>query len=170
MNARPPTKAVDLKLAPISLASICFSFGGNLNWLDLEASIGFPKQWAKTLSLATSFIALIYLCVAVVSYAVYGDLTKSPIMLSLAPTKQWLCRIGFCSLLMLVLVFCALFVSDISKVVPILGAVAASMVGFITPVACHVRLYKGNRVFLVWEYIWCGFITGIGTSQAFFDL
>ncbi|KAJ1939558.1 hypothetical protein GGF37_004351, partial [Kickxella alabastrina] len=130
MNARPPTKAIDLKLAPISLASICFSFGGNLKWLALEASIGLPKQWTKTLSLATSFIALIYLCVAVVSYTMYGDLAKSPIIPSLPPTKQRLCRVGFCSLPMLVLVFCALFVSDISKVVPILGAVAASMVGF----------------------------------------
>ncbi|KAI7826383.1 hypothetical protein BX661DRAFT_183931, partial [Kickxella alabastrina] len=159
MNARPPTKAIDLKLAPIS-----WRLSASALWLALEASIGLPKQWTKTLSLATSFIALIYLCVAVVSYTMYGDLAKSPIIPSLHPQSSALSR-RLLQSAMLVLVFCALFVSDISKVVPILGAVAASMVGFVTPVACHVRLYKGSMVFSVWEYIWCGFITGIAPRR-----
>ncbi|KAJ2490915.1 hypothetical protein IWW37_002694 [Coemansia sp. RSA 2050] len=85
MRVRPPTKLVDIGMAPMSLASICFSFGGNLNWPDLEASMQSPKQWGRTLALATAFITFIYLCVALVGYGVYGDLVKSPVLLSLPP-------------------------------------------------------------------------------------
>ncbi|KAJ1644323.1 hypothetical protein J3B02_001432 [Coemansia erecta] len=219
-DARPPTKFVDLKLAPISLASICFSFGGNLNWPDLEASMRAPKQWSKTLNLATVFIAFIYLCIAVVGYGVYGDLVKSPILLSLPPgiavvvanamltahvllaspilltavfieaehdldfnsaalepKAQWLYRVAFRSALMLLLSFFAVFVSDFSKVVPILGAVAASLVVFVIPVACYMRLFKSRGEFSSAEYGWCGFIIAvglmclaIGTSQALANL
>ncbi|KAJ2233157.1 hypothetical protein H4R99_000384 [Coemansia sp. RSA 1722] len=219
-DVRPPTKLVDLKLAPISLASICFSFGGNLNWPDLEASMRAPKQWCKTLNLATAFIAFIYLSIAIVGYGVYGDLVKSPILLSLPPgipvvvanamltahvllaspilltavfieaehdldfnsaalepKTQWLYRVAFRSALMLALSLFAIFVSDFSKVVPILGAVAASMVVFVIPVACYVRLFKSRGAFSAAEYGWCAFIIlvglmclAIGTSQALANL
>ncbi|KAJ2853379.1 hypothetical protein GGI22_004892, partial [Coemansia erecta] len=53
-QARPPTRLVNIGMAPVSLASICFSFGGNLNWPDVEASMKSPKMWSRTLSLATA--------------------------------------------------------------------------------------------------------------------
>ncbi|KAJ2036704.1 hypothetical protein IW146_008248 [Coemansia sp. RSA 922] len=216
MHVRPPTKLVDIGMAPMSLASICFSFGGNLNWPDLEASMQSPKRWNRTLALATAFIAFIYLCVALVGYGVYGDLVKSPVLLSLPPgiaivvanamitahvllacpiiltavfieaetdlnitsttgssTCERLYSILFRTAMMLVIAMTALFVSDFSKIVTILGAVAASMVVFVIPVACYVRLFQGQREFSVLEYAWCTLIVGvglmclfIGTSQA----
>ncbi|KAJ2783106.1 hypothetical protein GGI15_002702 [Coemansia interrupta] len=215
-EVRPPTKLVDLKLAPISMASICFSFGGNLNWPDLEASMKSPKQWSRTLSLATAFTAFIYICIAAVGYGVYGDLVKSPIMLSLppgipvvvanammtahvllaspilltsvfseaerdldfhsaalSPRRQWIYRAVFRSIVMLTLTLVAVFVSDFSKGVSILGAVAESMVIFVIPIVCYIKLFKDKRVFTRAEYIWCGIIVTIGlmclivgTSQA----
>ncbi|KAJ2249092.1 hypothetical protein GGI13_004406 [Coemansia sp. RSA 455] len=216
IRVRPPTKLVDIGMAPMSLASICFSFGGNLNWPDLEASMQSPKRWNRTLALATAFIAFIYLCVALVGYGVYGDLVKSPVLLSLPPgiaivvanamitahvllacpiiltavfieaendlnitsttgssTRERLYSILFRTAMMLVIAMTALFVSDFSKIVTILGAVAASMVVFVIPVACYVRLFQGQREFSVLEYVWCTLIVGvglmclfIGTSQA----
>ncbi|KAJ2459768.1 hypothetical protein GGF42_001263 [Coemansia sp. RSA 2424] len=219
-RARPPTKLVDFGMAPMSLASICFSFGGNLNWPDLEASMQSPKRWSKTLALATAFIAFIYLCVAAVGYGVYGDLVKSPVLLSLSPgiavvvanamitahvllacpiiltavfieaesdlrissvagstTRERLYSILFRTAMMLTIAMAALFISDFSKIVPVLGAVAASMVVFVIPVACYVRLFQGQREFSALEYAWCTLIAGIGlmclvigTSQAIANL
>ncbi|KAJ1991518.1 hypothetical protein GGI25_003500 [Coemansia spiralis] len=219
-HARPPTKLVDLKMAPISLASICFSFGGNLNWPDVEASMKSPKLWSRTLSLATVFVTFIYVCVAVVGYGVYGDLVKSPVLLSLPPgiavvianvmiTAHVLLacpimltavfieaeddlRISlaasesiqarlYCkllrTLLMSIVAFFAVLVADFSKVIPILGAIAASMVVFVIPVACYIRLFRTQRAFSKWEYAWCGMTICIGftcliigTSQAITDL
>ncbi|KAJ2908477.1 hypothetical protein GGI21_002847 [Coemansia aciculifera] len=204
----------------MSLASICFSFGGNLNWPDLEASMQSPKRWSRTLALATAFIAFIYLCVAVVGYGVYGDLVKSPILQSLSPgiavvvanamitahvllacpiiltavfieaesdlnispvlgstTRERLYSVIFRTVMMLGIALAALFISDFSKIVPILGAIAASMVVFVIPVACYVRLFRGQREFSTAEYAWCTFIAGIGlmclvigTSQAIANL
>ncbi|KAJ2834062.1 hypothetical protein GGI24_000561 [Coemansia furcata] len=216
VRVRPPTKLVDIGMAPMSLASICFSFGGNLNWPDLEASMQSPKRWNRTLALATAFIAFIYMCVALVGYGVYGDLVKSPVLLSLPPgvaivvanamitahvllacpiiltavfieaekdlnissvvgssTHERLYRVMFRTAMMLVIAMTALFVSDFSKIVTILGAVAASMVVFVIPVACYVQLFRGQRSFSALEYAWCTLIVGIGlmclvigTSQA----
>ncbi|KAJ1662481.1 hypothetical protein IW140_005800 [Coemansia sp. RSA 1813] len=219
-QSRPPTQLVNIGMAPVSLASICFSFGGNLNWPDIEASMKSPKMWSRTLSLATAFVAFIYLSVAGIGYGVYGDLVKSPILLSLpsgmavvvadamitahvllaSPVlltavfieaendmsigvaasgsfrAQLYCKL-LRSLLMGVVAFFAVFVSDFSKVIPILGAVAASLVVFVIPVACYIRLFKTQRAFSVWEYAWYALIVCvglvclvIGTSQAISDL
>ncbi|PIA16921.1 hypothetical protein COEREDRAFT_80963 [Coemansia reversa NRRL 1564] len=220
LHTRPPTKLVDLNMAPISLASICYSFGGNLNWPDLEGSMKSPKKWSMTLSLATGFVAFIYLCVAIVGYGVYGDYVRSPIFLNLPPglavvaaeamitahvlltcpilltavfieaerdmsinsdtlslARERLYRIGFRSLVIVVIAFFALFVSDFSKIVPVLGAFAASLVVFVIPVACYIRLFKDQLLFSVWEYAWCALIVCVGlgclvvgTSQAIADL
>ncbi|KAJ1733904.1 hypothetical protein LPJ61_001337 [Coemansia biformis] len=219
-RALPPTKLADMWMAPISLASICFSFGGNLNWPDLEASMKSPKQWDRTLTLATAFIAAVYLCVAAVGYGVYGDEVQSPILLSLPPgvavatakamvtahvllacpillttvfneaerdmgigpaaggsTWALLGRTAFRSTAVAAVAAAALFVPDFSKVVPILGAITSSLVVFVIPVACYVRLFRGQHSFSVWEYAWCVLIVCvglgclvIGTSQALADL
>ncbi|KAI9477565.1 hypothetical protein IWW42_000945 [Coemansia sp. RSA 1085] len=220
IDTRPPTKLINIRTTPISLASICFSFGGNLNWPELEASMKSPKKWSKALSLATAFIAFIYASVAAVGYGVYGDNVRSPIFLSLPPgiavvtakamitahvllacpilltavfmeaerdlgisagalgaTKEWLYRAAFRTVLMLAITFAALFVSDFSKVVPILGAIAASMVVFVIPVACYIRLFYQQRHFSRYELAWSGLIVCIGllclvigTMQALADL
>ncbi|KAJ2661722.1 hypothetical protein IWW48_002268 [Coemansia sp. RSA 1200] len=223
-KARPPTQLVNLGMAPVSLASICFSFGGNLNWPDVEASMKSPRLWSRTLSLATAFVAFIYVCVAAVGYGVYGDMVKSPVLLSLpsgiavviadamitvhvllacpvlltavfieaendlgigaasASTgvnpvwAAWYSKL-MRSLLMAMVAFFAVFVSDFSKVVPILGAVAGSLAVFVIPVACYIRLFNSQRAFSAWEYAWCALIVCvglvclvIGTSQAVADL
>ncbi|KAI8320845.1 hypothetical protein GQ54DRAFT_200785 [Martensiomyces pterosporus] len=202
---RPPTKPFDFGMLPISLASICFSFGGNTNWPDLEASMESPKKWGRTLSVATAFIAVIYLCVAAVGYGVYGDYVKSPIILSLpagvpvivanvmitahvllacpilltavlteaerdlridpancTPLQEKLRRALFRTCLISVITFFALFVKDFAKFVPILGAIAASMVVFVLPVVCYIRLYWEQRTLSKWEYAWCAFIVCVG--------
>ncbi|KAJ1949053.1 hypothetical protein FBU59_001317 [Linderina macrospora] len=216
----PPTKLVDAKMLPISLASICFSFGGNLNWPDLEASMESPKLWSRTLSVATAFIAFIYLCVAVIGYGTYGDHVMSPILLSLpqglsvvtanvmitahvllacpilltavfieaerdlgigaahhSPYAERIYRALFRTVMMAAVALCALFVSDFAKFVPILGAVAASMVVFVIPVVCYIILYREQRTFTLWEYAWCALIVCvglmclvIGTSEAIGNL
>ncbi|ORX69684.1 hypothetical protein DL89DRAFT_164705 [Linderina pennispora] len=216
----PPTKLVDGKMLPISLASICFSFGGNLNWPDLEASMESPKLWSKTLSVATAFIAFIYLCVAVIGYGAYGDHVMSPILLSLSkglpvatanvmitahvllacpilltavfieaerdlnidaahhsPAAERMYRVLFRTAMMAAIALCALFVSDFAKFVPILGAVAASMVVFVIPVVCYIILYREQCTFSPWEYAWCALIVCvglmclvIGTSEAIGNL
>ncbi|KAJ2841491.1 hypothetical protein GGI22_007870 [Coemansia erecta] len=81
------------------------------------------------------------------------------------------------SLLLGLVAFFAVFVSDFSKVIPIFGAVAASMVVFVIPVACYIRLFRAQRAFSAWEYAWCALIVCvgliclvIGTSQAIVDL
>ncbi|KAJ2008858.1 hypothetical protein GGI04_000905 [Coemansia thaxteri] len=215
-RARPPTKVIDIEMAPVSIASICFSFGGNANWPDLEASMMSPKRWSRTLGLATAFISFIYLCVAVVGYSVYGDIVKSPILLSLPPgiavvvanamitahvllacpiiltavfieaerdlgigtetdALAWnrTYRVLFRTALMASIAIVALYVSDFSKIVPVLGAIAASMIVFVIPVACYIRLFEGQKQFTILEYAWCALIVVvgllclvIGTSQA----
>ncbi|KAJ2582127.1 hypothetical protein GGH95_001706 [Coemansia sp. RSA 1836] len=92
-------------------------------------------------------------------------------------TRERLYSILFRTAMMLTIAMAALFISDFSKIVPVLGAVAASMVVFVIPVACYVRLFQGQREFSALEYVWCTLIAGIGlmclvigTSQAIANL
>ncbi|KAJ2707673.1 hypothetical protein H4R19_004884 [Coemansia spiralis] len=213
-QAHPPTKLVDARMAPIALASICFSFGGNLNWPDLEASMKSPKQWDRTLSLATAFVAVVYLCVAAVGYAVYGGDVRSPILLSLPPgiaattaKAMVTAHVLFACPIILTSVFgeaerdlaigpaarasralfrsvtvaavaaAGLFVPDFAKLVPVLGAVTSSLAVFVIPVACYIRLFRGQHAFSAWEYAWCALVVAVGlgclivgTSQAVADI
>ncbi|KAJ2785440.1 hypothetical protein H4R18_000523 [Coemansia javaensis] len=212
---RPPTRAVDVRMAPVALASVCFAFGGNLNWPDLEASMRSPKHWGRTLSLATAFVALIYLCVAAVGYGVYGDRVQSPVFLSLPPgiavvaakamvTAHVLlacpillsavfieaerdlgigpdgarpARAALRTAVMAAVAAAALLVPDFSRLVPVLGAVAASLAVFVVPVACYVRLLGAQRGLSAREYAWCALVAAVGlvclvvgTAQALADL
>ncbi|KAJ1962185.1 hypothetical protein GGI12_002795 [Dipsacomyces acuminosporus] len=204
-KSRPPTKLLDLGMFPISLASICFSFGGSTNWPDIEASMESPAKWDTVLSIATAFVALIYLCVAAIGYGVYGDSVRSPILLSLpagipvvvanvmitahvllacpilltavlveaeydlkinsehcSPVREAVYRAAFRTCLIAAVALAAVFVKDFAKFVPILGAFAGSLLVFIAPVVCYIRLYSKQQALSAWEYIWCVFILAIG--------
>ncbi|CAO3652648.1 unnamed protein product [Cunninghamella blakesleeana] len=64
---------------PVALATISFSFGGNIVYPHVEASMKHPKSWKKVCISSLSTCALLYFLVAVPGYYVYGDQVKSPI-------------------------------------------------------------------------------------------
>ncbi|KAK9718494.1 hypothetical protein K7432_005443 [Basidiobolus ranarum] len=64
---------------PISLGSICFSFGGNVIYPHVEAGMRNPKAWNKVLSCAIMTVCVMYLLISIVCYYVYGTETQSPI-------------------------------------------------------------------------------------------
>ncbi|KAJ1962034.1 hypothetical protein GGI12_002895 [Dipsacomyces acuminosporus] len=202
---RPLTKLLDVGMLPLSLASICFSFGGSPNWPDIEASMESPEKWGKALSSAVAFIVFIYLCVAAIGYGVYGDNVRSPILLSLpagipvvvanvmitahvllvcpiiltavlveaeydlkissehcSPVRETVYRVVFRTCLIAVVAAAAVSVKDFAKFVPILGAVSGSLIVFVIPIVCYIRLYSRQQAIPTWEYIWCAFIASVG--------
>lgn len=64
---------------PIALSTISFSFGGNIIYSHVEASMKQPKDWPKVLAAGLSTCAAMYLVVAVAGYLVYGDTVLNPI-------------------------------------------------------------------------------------------
>ncbi|KAK9712784.1 hypothetical protein K7432_006914 [Basidiobolus ranarum] len=68
---------------PIALASISFSFGGNVIYPHVEEGMRHPKSWNKVLILAIGTITGMYMLISVCGYYVYGSITKSPIYLNL---------------------------------------------------------------------------------------
>ncbi|KAJ9086678.1 hypothetical protein DSO57_1001469 [Entomophthora muscae] len=79
----PVHKGVILEgLAP-ALATISFSFGGNVVYPHVEASMRNPHMWRRMLFMAISTIAAMYLVIGVVGYWVYGSAVKAPITNSL---------------------------------------------------------------------------------------
>ncbi|KAG0170677.1 hypothetical protein DFQ28_005698 [Apophysomyces sp. BC1034] len=64
---------------PIALSTISFSFGGNVVYPHVEASMKKPKQWPMVLALGLSTCALMYFLTAVPGYAIYGTTVISPI-------------------------------------------------------------------------------------------
>ncbi|KAK9720603.1 hypothetical protein K7432_004064 [Basidiobolus ranarum] len=74
---------------PLALASICFSFGGNVIYPHVESGMAHPKSWSKVLTMAMATICGMYVLISVCGYYVYGQTVQSPIYLSLpqeAPT------------------------------------------------------------------------------------
>ncbi|KAJ1655358.1 hypothetical protein IWQ61_004881 [Dispira simplex] len=68
---------------PIALSSICYSFGGNVVWPQVEHGLRDPKVWPRALGIATALVSVMYVVVAVVGYAVYDAGTLSPIFINL---------------------------------------------------------------------------------------
>ncbi|KAG2232748.1 transmembrane amino acid transporter protein-domain-containing protein [Thamnidium elegans] len=68
---------------PIALATISFSFGGNVVYPNVEASMKKPRNWAKVSWGALSTCAAMYLIVAVSGYYVYGTTVENPVYTSL---------------------------------------------------------------------------------------
>lgn len=68
---------------PIALSTIAFSFGGNVVYPHIEASMKQPKNWAKVSTAGLSTCAILYLIVAICGYLVYGTIVQNPIYNSL---------------------------------------------------------------------------------------
>ncbi|KAI7890189.1 transmembrane amino acid transporter protein-domain-containing protein [Mucor mucedo] len=64
---------------PIALSTISFSFGGNIIYSHVEASMKNPRDWTKVVTAGLSTCAAMYLIVAVAGYLVYGDKVENPI-------------------------------------------------------------------------------------------
>ncbi|KXN74026.1 hypothetical protein CONCODRAFT_83148 [Conidiobolus coronatus NRRL 28638] len=65
---------------PLALATIAFSYGGNVVYPHVEATMQNPKNWTKVLMFAMLTITVMYFLVAISGYYVYGDSTVSPIL------------------------------------------------------------------------------------------
>ncbi|KXN74020.1 hypothetical protein CONCODRAFT_77036 [Conidiobolus coronatus NRRL 28638] len=65
---------------PLALATVAFSYGGNVVYPHVEASMARPKQWNKALYSAMLTITTMYLLVAIIGYYVYGTGVLSPIL------------------------------------------------------------------------------------------
>ncbi|ORY01398.1 hypothetical protein K493DRAFT_312452 [Basidiobolus meristosporus CBS 931.73] len=68
---------------PIALASISFSYGGNVIYPHVEEGMRHPKSWPKVLAAAIGTITGMYLLISICGYYVYGNMTESPIYLNL---------------------------------------------------------------------------------------
>jgi amino acid permease len=64
---------------PIALSTISFSFGGNVVYTHVEASMAKPRQWKWVVFAGLSTCAILYYMTAVPGYFVYGVETLSPI-------------------------------------------------------------------------------------------
>ncbi|ORX90046.1 hypothetical protein K493DRAFT_209790 [Basidiobolus meristosporus CBS 931.73] len=82
-NVQQTHQTINISGFPIALASICFSFGGNVVYPHVEQVMAHPKSWNKVLRAAMLTICVLYLLISVAGYYVYGGSTKSPIYDSL---------------------------------------------------------------------------------------
>ncbi|OMJ15181.1 Vesicular inhibitory amino acid transporter, partial [Smittium culicis] len=82
----PPSNLFSLKGFPISLSSICFAFGGNLLWPEVEEGMRDPKSFERVLTLSNGVVTLFYVTVALTAYLVFGDNVLSPVLLSFEPS------------------------------------------------------------------------------------
>ncbi|ORY08254.1 hypothetical protein K493DRAFT_201125 [Basidiobolus meristosporus CBS 931.73] len=64
---------------PIALASISFSYGGNVIYPHVEEGMRHPKSWNKVLLMAIGTITAMYMLISVCGYYIYGNQTDSPI-------------------------------------------------------------------------------------------
>ncbi|KAJ3324057.1 Integrator complex subunit 3 [Boothiomyces sp. JEL0866] len=76
------------------LGTLCFSFGGNYVYPEVERSMAKPSSFKTVLTLGMITITTMYLAVGVVGYLTYGNLTVSPILLNLPP-GIFLLMLGF---------------------------------------------------------------------------
>ncbi|KAI8074233.1 transmembrane amino acid transporter protein-domain-containing protein [Gilbertella persicaria] len=71
--------AVIWEMFPIALSTISFSFGGNVVYPHVEASMKTPRDWPKVVGLGLSTCAAMYFVTAISGYSIYGDTVLSPI-------------------------------------------------------------------------------------------
>ncbi|KAG2207342.1 hypothetical protein INT47_006816 [Mucor saturninus] len=64
---------------PIALSTISFSFGGNVVYPHVEASMKNPRDWPKAVGAGLSTCAAMYFVTAISGYLVYGQRVLSPI-------------------------------------------------------------------------------------------
>ncbi|KAI9295709.1 hypothetical protein K502DRAFT_324180 [Neoconidiobolus thromboides FSU 785] len=68
---------------PIALATISFSYGGNVVYPHVEASMKNPKAWRKMLFSSMVTVSVFYIIISVVGYYVYGRMVESPVLNSI---------------------------------------------------------------------------------------
>ncbi|KAI7898673.1 transmembrane amino acid transporter protein-domain-containing protein [Cokeromyces recurvatus] len=68
---------------PIALSTISFSFGGNVVYPHVEASMKKPQDWPKVAAAGLGTCAVMYFIVAISGYLVYGREVLSPVYNSL---------------------------------------------------------------------------------------
>jgi amino acid permease len=71
--------AVIWEMFPIALSTISFSFGGNVVYPHVEASMKQPRDWPKAVAGGLSTCAVMYIATAVAGYLVYGSDVASPV-------------------------------------------------------------------------------------------
>ncbi|CAO3617971.1 unnamed protein product [Mucor hiemalis] len=71
--------AVIWDMFPIALSTISFSFGGNVVYPHVEASMKQPRDWPKVVGAGLSTCAGMYFITAISGYLIYGTSVKSPI-------------------------------------------------------------------------------------------
>ncbi|KAI9487091.1 MAG: transmembrane amino acid transporter protein-domain-containing protein [Benjaminiella poitrasii] len=69
---------------PIALSTICFSFGGNVVYPHVEASMKRPRDWPKVVAAGLTTCVILYFITAVPGYYVYGDTVQSPVYNSIS--------------------------------------------------------------------------------------
>ncbi|KAI8074711.1 transmembrane amino acid transporter protein-domain-containing protein [Gongronella butleri] len=70
---------------PIALATISFSFGGNIVYPHVEASMKRPNHWPKVAAGALATCAALYFMTAIPGYYIYGKGVMSPVYESISP-------------------------------------------------------------------------------------
>ncbi|CAG8716404.1 5211_t:CDS:2, partial [Racocetra persica] len=76
---------VNLRNLPIAQSTFFFSFGGNVVYPHIQASMKNKGDWPKVVTLAKFTITSMYLLIGIPAYLTYGRSTRSPIYLSLPP-------------------------------------------------------------------------------------
>ncbi|ORZ19512.1 transmembrane amino acid transporter protein-domain-containing protein [Absidia repens] len=69
---------------PIALATISFSFGGNIVYPHVEASMKKPQDWPKVVAAGLGTCAGLYFLTAIPGYYIFGDDVKSPVYNSIS--------------------------------------------------------------------------------------
>lgn len=71
--------AVVWDMFPIALSTISFSFGGNVVYPHVEASMKKPRDWPMVVAAGLSTCAAMYFVTAISGYLIYGSTVVSPI-------------------------------------------------------------------------------------------
>ncbi|CAJ0759333.1 6401_t:CDS:2 [Entrophospora sp. SA101] len=78
-----PHDIIVMRKLPISLATVSFSYGGNIVYPYVEESMRKPRNWPKVVSFVMFTITILYLIIGFFGYFTYGNNAKSPIYLNL---------------------------------------------------------------------------------------
>ncbi|KAI9471390.1 transmembrane amino acid transporter protein-domain-containing protein [Zychaea mexicana] len=80
---------------PAALSTMSLSFGGNVVYPNIEASMKKPHHWPYVVAGALTTCALLYIMVAVSGYYVYGDAVLNPVYYSIPNGPPRLVCIAF---------------------------------------------------------------------------
>ncbi|KAJ9077954.1 hypothetical protein DSO57_1011694 [Entomophthora muscae] len=79
----PATAIVKWEGLPIALATVSFSYGGNVVYPHVEATMRNPRDWNRAMFFAVLTITTMYIVVGIPGYLYYGEKAQSPILDSL---------------------------------------------------------------------------------------